>query len=183
MMRLFVICFFSLSLSGCISTAPQVNESPAVYTPGTFSQGEDQPNRNPENGTGKQECETVSAEKIRAELLAGINQLRRQGCDCMGKTMPKVKVLKWDGSLENYAVEDAKRAISGEHAYQSEPSTDITQYLYEEVWSFQNEGAKDVARLLIAIQLQSRQCEQVMNKDFTSIGASKQGCYWSVVLQ
>lgn len=182
MLRFFASILLFITLWGCVSTSPQVAPSPTVYTPGAFPTGEDKSGQHAEE-EGKKECESVSAEAIRTGLLAGINQLRRQGCDCMGVTMPKVRALKWSDSFEGYAIGHSKRTISGEIAYQPIPSYDITNYHYESLFSFQNEGAVDVARLLIAIQLQSKQCQAIMNKDFKMVGASKQGCYWTVVLQ
>ncbi len=186
MLRILSLLSLSLLLLSCISTAPQTTDSsPTSYNPDNFHVGEDQPRRNPEDGATARECEPVSAEKIRSELLAGVNQLRRQGCDCMGTMMPKAGALKWDEdkayTAELHANKTAKgdiplelvgtwtNSVNGENSGQS--------------LILQNEGANDVARLIISLQLRTDQCQQLMNKDFRKIGASKQGCYWSVVLE
>lgn len=182
MLRLFFILILSVFLTGCISTSPsQQSNTPTVYAP--FPQGEDQAPNSPESDDAKRECESVSAETIRTEFLAGINQLRRSGCDCMGTSMPKARVLKWESNFEKYAASHSQRVVSGEIAYQPEPSGDINRYQYETTIAFQNEGAKDVARLLVAIQLRQKQCEQIMSRKISKVGVSKQGCYWTVVVQ
>lgn len=184
MSRFFFIFFLSSFLFGCISTAPQQNSAvPGPVLTEKYSSEKSQVGRVLEKDTGPQECEAVPALTIRTKLLAGINQLRRQGCDCMGVKMPKVKALKWDDSFVGYASGHSKRTLAGEIPYQPVPSSDITAFHYEALFSFQNEGAKDVARLMVGIQIQTSQCQAIMKKDFTKIGASKQGCYWTVVLQ
>ena len=134
---------------------------------------------NPEDASNARECEPVSAEVIQQELLAGINQLRRNGCDCMGVTMPKARVLKWDESLETQAGLRAITMSSDPAIFHSQAMVSVS----DQGAVIQNEGSVDVSRLLLAIQLRTDQCQQIMNKDFRKIGASKQGCYWSVVLE
>jgi len=182
MLRILFILIPIAFFTGCISTSStQPGNTPTVYAP--FPQGEDQAPNNPEGNEGQRECESVSAETIRTEFLAGINQLRRSGCDCMGTSMPKARVLKWESNFEKYAASHSQRVVSGEMAYQPEPSGDINRYQYETTTAFQNEGANDVARLLVAIQLQQKQCELIMSRKVSKVGVSKQGCYWTVVVQ
>jgi hypothetical protein len=130
-----------------------------------------------EDTTSRHECPGLTDQQVRSQLLSGINRLRRQGCDCMGRMMPAVESLKWDEELMGLARAEASKLS------QNKVSPVAWQQLPDGSWAAENRGATETSKLLMSMQLQLNQCQGLMGDNFSRLGAAKLGCYWVLVLK
>lgn len=122
---------------------------------------------------------------FRDEMLADVNQLRANGCNCGGKWMPKVAPLKWNSKLENSAQGHANDMntndfLSHDGSNGSEFSDRITNAGYH--WSAAGENiAWGYSSISDAVQgwIESPDhCKAMMSSHYTEMGAARAGEYW-----
>ena len=127
----------------------------------------------------------LAQENIKASMLEEVNNLRRTGCKCGDKTMPPVPELKWNDKLEKSALRHAKDMMENElmgHTGSdgSQPDERITATGYR--WSVIGEnvafGYSTVEDALEGWKSSQAHCHNIMDPEFSEIGAAQQGIYW-----
>jgi len=127
-------------------------------------------------------------EKIRSALLEGVNKLRADGCKCGDKNMPAVPKVKWNDKLEKAAALHANDMLNKSYFShigfdKSEPGDRATQSGYK--WSAIGEniakGHKTVGDVIIGWIKSPAHCRNMMDPEFTEIGATRKDPYWVLI--
>jgi uncharacterized protein YkwD len=123
-----------------------------------------------------------------ADMLAAINQLRSEGCDCGAETMPPVPALAWNEKLEAAAVRHsddmaANEFMAHEGSDGSRVGGRVTSAGYD--WSSVGEnvahGYPTVEQVMEGWKNSEGHCKNMMNGAFTEFGAAVNDDYWTQV--
>jgi uncharacterized protein YkwD len=114
-------------------------------------------------------CPELTSAQLAVQLVRQINKVRQAGCDCLGTQMEAVGNLKWD---EKLMTEASTHVFVMLEIQRITPSTENENVSH---------GQRLPEKLIQAWQLNETHCKNMMNPEFTHIGAATKDCYWDVI--
>jgi uncharacterized protein YkwD len=119
------------------------------------------------------------------DMLAAVNAIRTAGCNCGGQQMPKVAALTWNSLLEKASVGHAKDMLAtgvfshtGSGGSTMSSRISATGYAWSTIGENIAFGYKSVSEVMKGWVASSGHCKNMMNANFTQIGAARAGDYW-----
>ena len=121
-----------------------------------------------------------------ANLLDLVNQLRASGCRCGGQVMPPVGAVSWSGRLAEASKAHSQDMQDNDFFNHtgsdgSNPGTRITRTGYR--WRTYGEniavGYSSAAAVFQGWKDSPGHCKNMMNEDFTEMGAARVGTFWT----
>jgi uncharacterized protein YkwD len=127
----------------------------------------------------------IKKEDLRTELLAAVNELRTDGCQCGNDFMPPITALKWNDTLQQAAYNHAYDMYSnGYFSHLSEDGTPpivrAMQAGYKGTYVGENiaRGYQYIKDVVIGWKESESHCKAMMDTLYNEMGASKVGDYW-----
>jgi uncharacterized protein YkwD len=129
-------------------------------------------------------AEIISKKKI----LEMVNQIRTEGCNCGGTTMPPVGELEWDYQLERAAI--AHSIDMNVHGYFSHTSIDGSSFA-DRINGTDYQGSPGGENIAMGYQDENAvfqgwlnspgHCMNMMNASHTDLAVGRSGSYWTMV--
>ena len=122
---------------------------------------------------------------LASQMLAEVNALRESGCRCGTRWMPPAPALSWNTQLANAArrhAGDMQRNDFFNH--RGSDGSDMAQRIEEAGYQWQTIaeniawGHPDVASVVQAWKESPGHCENMMNSQYSEMGAARAGAYW-----
>lgn len=119
------------------------------------------------------------------EMLKQVNLLRSSGCTCGETDKPKVDTLVWNNKLEEAAIAQAVymdkiQKLTHDGPNNNQPMDRVKSAGYKPravgenvAWNY-----KDVYTVVLGWEASEGHCNNMMNPEFTEMGAAKVGEYW-----
>lgn len=139
-------------------------------------------------------CEPTEAEEpavtssFKSDMLAQVNELRRSGCQCGSTYYPPVDPLSWNGLLEDAALRhstDMQTKDIFDHRGSDGSSfgdrVTATGYRWRAVAENIAGGYSDVNSAIQGWVESEGHCKNIMDANFTELGAAKKGLLWTQV--
>jgi uncharacterized protein YkwD len=132
---------------------------------------------------------TAAAQKLdKSMMLQLINKARSQGAKCGGKKFAPAPPLAWNNQLEQAAVIHA-RDMSGKKFFNHTGSDGSTAadrmersgYAWKNYGENIGLGYQDEQEAVAAWLSSTGHCRNIMNPQYTEIGAARSGSYWTQV--
>jgi uncharacterized protein YkwD len=129
--------------------------------------------------------EINTTENISQDMLAEVNKLRKNGCQCGQDTMPPVRELKWNSILEEAALLHAKDMV--EHNYfdhfgldSSVPIQRAIELGYTGTAVGENiaRGYTSISEVMQAWKSSEEHCKNMMDSSYYEMGAATTNEYW-----
>ncbi len=125
--------------------------------------------------------------QLQSDMLAAINLVRAEGCNCNGTVMPAVDQLYWHPMLEEAAQLHTQEMHDNHHfSHDSMDGRDLTDRLDEAGynWAFGGENLVDgmttVNDAINAFLASETHCKTMMSANFEEMGTGKVGKMWTV---
>jgi uncharacterized protein YkwD len=122
---------------------------------------------------------------LKTELLAAINQLRIDGCQCANDFMPPVNVLRWNDTLQKAAENHASDMYwNGYFSHLSRdgrpPITRAMQAGYEGEYVGENiaRNYTNIKDVVEGWKASESHCKAMMDTLYNEMGAAQMGGYW-----
>ena len=119
-------------------------------------------------------------------FLDAVNAYRTAGCKCGNKNMPPVAPLKWNSLLEEAATRHTNDMASNEHfAHKGTDNSSIGQriadtgYLWRAIGENIAFGYPNIQAVVDAWIESEGHCKNIMNENFTEMGAAEKNSYWT----
>ena len=123
-----------------------------------------------------------------ALVLRLINEQRTAGCKCGEVNMPPVPTLKWNNLLAkaayNHSVDMATRQYFSHTSPDGRSAGDRIKavgYSYSMYGENIANGYSDEKSVVKAWMQSPAHCTNIMNKNFTEIGAGREAKYWTMI--
>lgn len=123
---------------------------------------------------------------FKSDMLAQVNELRRSGCRCGNVNYPAVEPLSWNGLLEEAALRHSTDMQvndvfdhRGSDGSSFQERVTNTGYRWQAIGENIAEGHTSVDEVIQAWLSSEGHCQNLMNPNFTEIGAAKKGTLWT----
>lgn len=139
-------------------------------------------------------CEPTEAEEpavtssFKSDMLAQVNELRRNGCQCGDTFYPPVEPLSWNSLLEDAALRHSKDMQAndifdhiGSDGSNFGDRVTSAGYRWRAVGENIAAGYTDVDAAVQGWISSEGHCKNLMDANFTELGAAQQGVLWTQV--
>ena len=122
---------------------------------------------------------------FRFDMLNMVNAVRAKGCKCGGKSMAVVPPLKWNGQLEQAAINHANDMAQhnrldhvSSDGSEIDTRADRVGYKWMELGENIAFGQKSLPQVIVDWLKSTSHCKQLMSNKVTELGAARNGKYW-----
>lgn len=120
-----------------------------------------------------------------SRMLSAVNALRESGCRCGSRWMPPAPPLSWNGQLARAAQRHADDMYrNGFFNHRGSDGSDMAQRISEAGYRWRAVaeniawGHPDVAAVVQGWKDSPGHCENMMDGEYTEMGAARAGMYW-----
>lgn len=150
---------------------------------------DEQPNPNnvdPVSGIG--EGETSELNSFQSGMLEEVNKLRSEGCQCGSDFFGPAPALSWNSQLEDAAARHTQDMAANNHfAHKGTDGSQLRDRVTEAGYRYSTAGENialgynSIANVVKAWKESEGHCRNMMNPNFSEIGASEKESYWTQV--
>jgi uncharacterized protein YkwD len=127
----------------------------------------------------------AQTEDIKNDILLEINKVRAEGCKCGEEKMPPVAALTWDDTLETAAIRHVKDMVENDNfshtGTDGSTLSDRVEAAGYQWWTIGENISWGYSAVSYVVQgwINSKgHCRNLMNPDFSEMGAAKIATYW-----
>lgn len=120
-------------------------------------------------------------------ILKLVNEVRTEGCNCGGRTMPAAPALTWNDDIAQAALNhskdmDRKKFFNHTSSDGRKLNDRFAEVGYKWMAIAENIawGQKDEEAVVKAWFESPGHCKNLMNPDYNEMGAAKSGIYWTM---
>lgn len=130
----------------------------------------------------------TSMDAENATLLALVNKVRSEGCNCGSDSMPPVDSVLWDFSLAQAALSHSEDMNTNNFlSHESSDGSDLPArlarvgYLWSAISENVSKGYATPQEALNGWLASEGHCKNIMNGNFLHMGSGRDGVYWTEV--